>query len=388
MKKSSSKREIKTRTEQVIDQLKRNPIVLIIGVLVVLLGGVAGVMNNISTIETNLHNFLPSPPTPTPSAMPVYIYRAHGDSVSAIAWSPDGRRVASGSADGTVQVWDATTGENRLIYHQLSTTTDGVCSIAWSPNGKYIASGSDDGTVHVWDASTDDDIFTYRSSYFDSVPKDLALIHASEPNYSPPDIIFLAWSPDSKFIASTRYWSVHVWDIAARHEVHIYLEPDQLGDLTWSINGQYIASATGKSVRVQSATTGQQIVTFNADSNFVKAVAWSPDSLLIASGGHDGKVQIWYALAGVNINDVDQSGLPHNVNLTCSKHDPVITIAWSPNRRYIAYGCLGNPINTLHIWDFVAQQSSTYHGIEAAWSPDGRRLAIANGLTVEVWQTG
>jgi eukaryotic-like serine/threonine-protein kinase len=69
--------------------------------------------------------------------------------VNSVAWSPDGKYIASGSDDKTVQVWEALTGKHQASYTGHTST---VYSVAWSPNGKYIASGSDDKTVKVWKA--------------------------------------------------------------------------------------------------------------------------------------------------------------------------------------------------------------------------------------------
>ena len=69
-------------------------------------------------------------------------------SVSSISWSPDGRRLASGSGDNTVRIWDAESG--RELNH-LEGHGDAVWSVSWSPDGGRLASGSDDGTVRVWD---------------------------------------------------------------------------------------------------------------------------------------------------------------------------------------------------------------------------------------------
>ncbi|HEU5439490.1 MAG TPA: hypothetical protein VFU88_09385 [Ktedonobacterales bacterium] len=74
-------------------------------------------------------------------------YTGHGKAVIGVAWSPDGKRIASCGVDGSVQVWDAHTGKSLLTYTGHS---DSVERVAWSLDGKRIASASDDGTVQVW----------------------------------------------------------------------------------------------------------------------------------------------------------------------------------------------------------------------------------------------
>ena len=173
-------------------------------------------------------------PTPLPVGTTLYTYRGHSSGVGVVAWSPDGKRIASGSADNTVQVWNATDGGNVFTYPGH---TDSVPSVAWSPDGKRIASGGADVTVQVWDATTGGHVYTYGG-------------HANA-------VEAVAWSPDGKRIASG-------------------------GD--------------DKTVQVWDATSGGHVYTYRGHSDWVTAVAWSPDGKRIASGGIDHTVQVWQAV--------------------------------------------------------------------------------------------
>lgn len=141
-----------------------------------------------------------SVPSPTPTAPPLgttlYTYQGHARNIRALAWSPDGKRIASTSDDYTAQVWDALTGKNPIIYRRHTSYVEGV---AWSPDSKRIASGSADTTVQIWEPDTGNLIYTYRG-------------HNLWVNR-------IAWSPDGRYIASGeqastggRIAQVRVWE--------------------------------------------------------------------------------------------------------------------------------------------------------------------------------
>ena len=88
-----------------------------------------------------------------------YTYSRHTGAVLGVAWSPDGTRIASASADRTVQVWEAVSGHRLLTYTGHKSF---VLSVAWSPDGTRIASASDDQTVQVWEAKSGHLLRTYR----------------------------------------------------------------------------------------------------------------------------------------------------------------------------------------------------------------------------------
>jgi len=107
------------------------------------------------------------------SLTPLTVFAGHTDFILDIAWSPDGTYIASAGDEAVVHVWESTTGQIHLTYHGHDFETividedEGeevsvfVHAVAWSPDGTRIASGGSDGTVQIWDAQTGQHLFTY-----------------------------------------------------------------------------------------------------------------------------------------------------------------------------------------------------------------------------------
>src|SRR5256885_1831815 len=83
-------------------------------------------------------------PPPPPLGSVVYTYTGHSEQVLAVAWGPNGKQIASGSRDTTLQVWDAFTGQHAHVFRGH---TDAVASVSWSPDNRSVASASWDKTV-------------------------------------------------------------------------------------------------------------------------------------------------------------------------------------------------------------------------------------------------
>ena len=162
-------------------------------------------------------------------------YRGHTGRVRSVSWSPDGTRIASASRDGTVQVWNALTGETRLIYHGHAGR---VHAVAWSPDGKSIASGGEDTTVQVWDAGRGSHLFTLRE-------------HTRS-------VLSVAWNPTGSRIAS---------------------------------------GSQDKTVQVGDTTREATILTYAGALGVVFAATWEPSgTFCVASGSGDRAVRVWRAL--------------------------------------------------------------------------------------------
>ncbi len=286
----------------------------------------------------------------------LYVYHGHSDKVVGVAWSPDGTRIASGSYDYTVQVWDAANGDHVYTYRGHSKR---VTCVAWSPDGTRIASGSDDHTVQVWDAANGDHVYTYRG-HSDNV-------HS------------VAWSPDGTRIASgSNDQTVQIWQAQDGSHTLILRGPSFVWTAAWSPDGTRTASGSSDdAVRVWDTQNGKLLVTYVPHSSSVHHVEWSRDGTRIVSGSDDGNAVVW------NL----QKRRPL---LTYTGHqDKVWVVAWSPDGRRIASGSLDK---TVQVWDAQNGRSLlTYTGHSdgvgtVAWSPDGRRIASGSyDHTVQVW---
>jgi len=217
----------------------------------------------------------------------VSIYSGHSDdiNVGSIAWSPDGKRIASIGwiKEHTVQVWDVATGKNIFIYRGHSWI---VGQVSWSPDSKHIASVGTNGdfTVRVWDANTGIDVLVF-------------------PGHR------VTWSPDGGYIASVAISdnTIQIWDINSKANVYTYNgHTDSVYNLAWSPDGKRIASASSKYdnnlkktvdvvVQVWDVPSMNHIYLYHGHTDYVTALTWSLDSKYIASSSWDRTVQVWLA---------------------------------------------------------------------------------------------
>jgi WD40 repeat protein len=336
--------------------------------------------------------------------MPLLACEGHSDWVYAVAFSPDSKTVASGSYDQRIRLWDVHTGH---LHKEMVGHSNGVRSIAFSPDGQILASSSDDQSIRLWNVQTGHTIKTLqehggwvRSITFSPDGQILAsgsddcniylwdvhagvLIKTVQGHRN--GVWSVAFSPDGSLLASSSDdQSIRVWDVKTGQTVRV-LQGHSSGvrSVAFSPNGSaLVSSSDDQSVRLWEVKTGTPLKIFQAHESWVRAVAFSPDGNMLVSGSGDQSVRLWDTESG-------------QVVRTLQGHtSSVWSIAISTNGKMLASS---SGRHNIHLWDMSTKRilrmllGHTSAIWSVAFSPNGETLASGSDDTrIRVWsvQTG
>jgi WD40 repeat protein len=194
------------------------------------------------------------------------------DAMFAVAFSPDGAKLAACGADRSIRVFDVATSKEDI---HVEDHADWVMDIAWSPDGTKLASASRDKTSKVFDAKTGDALVTFNG-------------HGESVN----SVAFLA---DGNSVASSgRNRQVHVWQTADAKEVR---KIGGFGDDVLRIellpDNRLFSVSADKNARLNNAADGAAVKTYSGHAEWVYSLAVHPASGLLATGSYDGEIRIW-----------------------------------------------------------------------------------------------
>jgi class 3 adenylate cyclase/GTPase SAR1 family protein len=246
--------------------------------------------------------------------------RGHRRWIGRIAWSPDGQLLASPSADGTIRLWDAETGE---CLRTLEGHTGMVHSAAFDTTGGMLASGSGDKTVKLWEVASGCLLRTLKghrdsvySVMFDPARRQLAsggedkTIKFWEPDggrllrtlkdISSP-IPSLAFDPVGRQLACGMIYSEVMLVDAARGRLHRTLQGHQgwVLSLAFDPTGRQVASGSNdQTVKLWDAASGLLLRTLEGHTGCVNGIGFSPDGRCLASKAYDGSIRLWHPDSG------------------------------------------------------------------------------------------
>ncbi|MCG9131696.1 sigma-70 family RNA polymerase sigma factor [Candidatus Poribacteria bacterium] len=310
----------------------------------------------------------------------------HTGWINVLAFSPNGKMLASGSTDKTIQLWDPATGES---LRTLTGHPSGITALAFAPDGTTLASGSADGMIRFWDTQTGDTMADRITGH----------THSMEAVTFLEDGSTLA---GVAFNGVITFWDVKTWQ---KSNIQAAGQQDWFPTLALSPDGTKLVSVVGEGtkvfgpehssstwrpdhlIRLTDVKTGRELATLPYRRG-VKELTFSPDGETVAFSGL-GEIRLWNTRTGdeqeIPLADLS-AGILHNI-------PRVVALAFSPHGTWLVSGTQGGKIQ---MWDVATgsaltviaeptEQENLGRISALAFSPDGALLAAGTRDHIQLW---
>ncbi len=286
----------------------------------------------------------------------------HQSWVYALAFTPDGRHLVSGSYDSTVRVWDVA---SRRLVRTIPANHNSVTSVALDPGGGWIASGGRDNLVRLWDLET-------------GAPRGVLRGHTDW-------VYAVAVSPDGRQVVSgSRDRTVRLWDVETGKVLWTFRgHKGVISSVAMTPDGEYVVSGSGGdrnavvtggdgTVRVWNARTGAAVHELRGHKDGVSALAVTVNGTRVVSASYDGTCKLWDVVRGRLLRDL-------------AKTDKMLAVAVDGHGQRAFCLSEGNGVHVAELGRSASAGRLSTGGVGLALSPEGRVLAVGGTQDIALW---